>query len=129
MKYQYEFIGETVEIEVTEEWVTVLEDLDRQEYNVNHKETRRHCSLEAYNQDNALLPSDVDVLGDVLGIEDRDRLMAAISQLSPDQRDLVEAVFFKGIRIVDYAASRGVTHSAISHQKSNAIKILRKMLS
>ena len=26
-------------------WVAVLRDLDRKEYNINQKETRRHCSL------------------------------------------------------------------------------------
>ena len=60
MKIKYEFATETVEIEVSEEWANILIDLDRQEYN-NHKETRRHCSLDAYNLDDSLLPSDADI--------------------------------------------------------------------
>ena len=47
MKIKYEFATETVEIEVDETWGTVLVDLDRQEYNNDQSETRRHCSLEA----------------------------------------------------------------------------------
>lgn len=49
MKIKYEFANETVEIEVDEEWGNLLIDLDRQEYNNDHAETRRHCSLNALN--------------------------------------------------------------------------------
>ena len=53
MKIKYQFATETVEIEVTENWGNVIVDLDRQEYNNNHTETRRHCSLEALNLDDS----------------------------------------------------------------------------
>ena len=79
MKIKYEFANETVEIDVTEEWANVIIDLDRQEYNIDHKETRRHCSLDAYNLDDALLPSDVDVERDVIADEDKRRLYKAIA--------------------------------------------------
>ena len=46
MKIQYQFADKTVEIEVSDEWGNILIDLDRQEYNNDHKETRRHASLE-----------------------------------------------------------------------------------
>lgn len=49
MKIKYAFANETVTIEVEDQWATVLVDLDRQEYNIDQKETRRHCSLEAYS--------------------------------------------------------------------------------
>ena len=63
MKVRYEFVtGEFTEIEVDDSLGELLVDFDRQEYNNNHKETRRHCSLDAYNLDDALFPSDVDVL-------------------------------------------------------------------
>ena len=42
MKIKYAFADETVEIEVSEEWGNILIDLDRQEYNNDHAETRRH---------------------------------------------------------------------------------------
>lgn len=44
MKIKYEFATETVEIEVTDAWGATIVDLDRQEYNIDNKETRRHCS-------------------------------------------------------------------------------------
>ena len=42
MKIKYEFANEAVEIEVEEKWATIVLDLDREEYNGNHRETRRH---------------------------------------------------------------------------------------
>lgn len=48
MKIKYEFATETTEIEVNEEWATILIDLDKQEFNNNRRETRRHNSLDGY---------------------------------------------------------------------------------
>ena len=47
MKIKYQFATETVEIEVSDDWGNLVIDLDRQEYNNDHKETRRHLSLDA----------------------------------------------------------------------------------
>ena len=47
MKITYKFVtGEVTEVEVSEEIGAVIIDLDRQEYNNDHKETRRHYSLD-----------------------------------------------------------------------------------
>ena len=40
--YTYEFATGNKEIEISEEWMKVLEDLDRVEYNNDQTETRRH---------------------------------------------------------------------------------------
>ena len=46
MKIKYEFVnGETSEIEVDDSLGELLVDFDRQQYNNDHKETRRHVSL------------------------------------------------------------------------------------
>lgn len=39
MKIQYKFATETVTIEVDDRWGELLVDLNRQEYNNDHKET------------------------------------------------------------------------------------------
>ena len=44
-KYVYEFVNEAVEIEISEEWETILREEDRMEYNTDHRETRRHEGL------------------------------------------------------------------------------------
>ena len=47
LKVRYEFVnGEISEIEVDDNLGELLVDFDRQEYNNDHKETRRHTSLD-----------------------------------------------------------------------------------
>ena len=129
MKIKYAFADETVEIEVSEEWGNILIDLDRQEYNINHKETRRHCSLDAFNLDDTLFPSDDDVETEVATKDEYRRLYAAIAQLSPRQQYLIQQVFIEGRKYTDIAREEGVDRTAISHATDRAIKNLKKILS
>ena len=126
MKIKYEFANETIEIEVEEEWADIVIDLDRQEYNINHKETRRHCSLEAYNLDDALLPSDEDVERDVIADEDKKRLYKAIAALTPDQQELVHRVYFNNERLADIAREQGVSRAALTNRMNRIIASLKK---
>ncbi len=129
MKIKYEFVTGAVEVEVTEDWGTILVDLDRQEYNINHKETRRHCSLDAYNQDDALLPSDEDVVRDILAAEDNQRLFEAIAHLDAEQQELVRAIFFRKMSVSEYAKRHGITQPAASQRKKAVLKKLKEFLS
>ena len=126
MKIKYEFANETIEIEVEEEWADIVIDLDRQEYNINHKETRRHCSLEAYNLDDALLPSDEDVERDVIADEDKKRLYKAIAALTPDQQELVHRVYFNNERLADIAREQGVSRAALTNRMNRIVASLKK---
>ena len=129
MKIKYEFVTGAVEVEVTEDWGTILVDLDRQEYNINHKETRRHCSLDAYNQDDALLPSDEDVVRDILAAEDNQRLFEAIAHLDAEQQELVRAIFFRKMSVSEYAKRHVITQPAASQRKKADLKKLKEFLS
>lgn len=129
MKIEYKFVTGTVEVEVPDDWGALLVDLDRQEYNNDHRETRRHCSLEAYNLDDALLPSDEDVVRDILKAEDDGRLHEALSRLDADQRELIDALYFEGIKAADFAKQKGVSPSAITQRKATALKKLKRFLS
>ena len=127
MKIKYAFATETVEIEVPDEWGDILIDLDRQEYNIDHKETRRHCSLEAYNLDDALFPSDVDVLRDLINGEETRSLHNAIAKLEPRQQKLIRQVYFEGRSYTSIALEEGVDRTAVSKATQRAIKKLKKL--
>ena len=128
--YRYHFSnGETVFIEIPDDWGEILIDLDRQEYNNNHKETRRHYSLEgkAYEgMDYAVEDPGLEAL--FAGPTDEERLRAAIQKLAPDQQAMIRAVYFDGVSVNDYAARMGVTQSAISHRLQTVKKKLKKLL-
>ena len=128
--YRYHFSnGETISIDVPDDWGEILIDLDRQEYNNEHKETRRHYSLEGNvyeGKDYAVEDPGLEAL--FAGPTDEERLRAAIQKLDPDQQAMIRAVYFEGVSVNDYAARMGVTQSAISHRLQTVKKKLKKLL-
>lgn len=129
MKIKYTFAnGDVTEIEVSEEIGAVVLDLDRQEYNTNHRETRRHCSLEALDLDGNLLPSKDNVEMDFIRKEDGAKLRDAISRLNPRQQKLIKAIYFEGQKVTDLALEEGVHWTAITHAVERALKKLEKFL-
>lgn len=128
--YRYHFSnGETISIDVSNDWGEILIDLDRQEYNNDHKETRRHYSLEGKvyeGMDYAVEDSGLEAL--FAGPTDEECLRTAIQQLTPDQQEMVQAIYFENVSVNDYAARMGVTQSAISHRLQTVKKKLKKLL-
>ena len=128
--YHYHFSnGETISIDVPDDWGEILIDLDRQEYNNDHKETRRHFSLEGKvyeGMDYAVEDPGLEAL--FAGPTDEERLRAAIQKLDPDQQAMIRAIYFEGVSVNDYAARMGVTQSAISHRLQTVKKKLKKLL-
>ena len=120
--------GEITQVEVDDTIGNIIVDLDRLEYNNNQTETRRHCSLEAYNVDDTLLPSDEDVLGDVVAAEDRKELYRAITRLSERQKYLIEEVYFKGRSYADIAREEGLNRATVQRATVAAVKKLEKNL-
>ena len=129
MKIKYTFATETVEIEVTDEWAAVLIDMDRQEHNNNQTETRRHCSLDALNLDDAYLPSDVDLERDVLANVEKTALLDAIQKLQPQQQELIRRVYFGEEKLSDIAREEGVSKMAITNRMRKIMASLKKILS
>ena len=129
MKITYHFTDRTVEIDVPQEWADFICELDRQEYNIEHKETRRHCSLEAYNLDENLIPSGSNPEEEVFREMEYEALDAAIAQLIPRQQRLIRQVFFEGRTYTSIAREEGVDESAIRHAVGRALKRLKKLLS
>lgn len=129
MKIQYKFATETISVDVPDDWGEILIDLDREQYNNDHKETRRHYSLEgkAYEgMDYAVEDPGLEAL--FAGPTDEERLRAAIQKLAPDQQAMIRAIYFDSVSVNEYAARMGVTQSAISHRLQTVKKKLKKLL-
>ena len=125
MKYKYDFCNEAVEIDVPEEWVRVLQDLDREEYNNNQKETRRHCSLEVFDPDELPVPSAESVEDSVLSAMDVDRIRSGIRLLPPRERYLIEQVFLAKRSFADIAREESKNESTIRHAVAIASRRLK----
>lgn len=129
MKIRYEFVnGEVSEIEVDDSLGELLVDFDRQQYNNDHRETRRHVSLDGMDYKGELFASAEDTEGELLRREDTARLMEAMEALSPSQRKLVLKVYFNGRSLVSIAAEEGVSHVAIVRRLNRIYEKIRKKL-
>ena len=129
MKIRYEFVnGEVSEIEVDDSLGELLVDFDRQQYNNDHKETRRHVSLDGMDYEGELFASAEDTEGEILRREDTARLLEAMEALSSSQRELVLKVYFNGRSLVSIAAEEGVSHVAIVRRLNRIYEKLRKKL-
>ena len=127
MKITYEFVtGEISGVEVDESLGGMLLDLDRQQYNNDHKETRRHVSLDGMDYEGELFASAQDTEGEAVRREDMARLYSAMEALSPSQRELVEKVYFEERKITDIAREEGVTKQSVHERVERALKKLKK---
>lgn len=117
MKITYQFVTETTEIEVSDEWGSVLLELDRQEYKNNRKETRRHDPLDTSIYENKKYAIYDEGLLKILGRNNvEDMLYEAISNLTTEQKDLVQKIYFEDWSVNKYAEMLGVDASAVSHR-------------
>lgn len=116
------------EITVTEAKGKEIIELNRIEYNDNHRETRRHVSLEAYDPYGALVKDNADPLQEVINKEEMDQLHHSINQLKPEQQKLVMKKFWNDMKQVDIAKDDGVTKMAITKRFQTIYRRLKKNL-
>ena len=129
MKITYEFVtGEISEVEVDESLGGMLLDLDRQQYNNDQKETRRHVSLDGMDYEGELFASAEDTEGEAERREDMARLYSAMEILSPSLRELVKKVYFEERTFASIAREEGVGESAIRDRMKRIHKKLEKNL-
>ncbi len=129
IKYTYQFNNENITIEVDEADYEILITLDKEEYNANRKHSRRYpISLENADYEGDWFADGTDILGELIDKQEKEHIRFALDKLKPAQRDLIRAIYFKGVSVNDYAAQEGVDHSAISHRLKKAYKNLKKLL-
>ena len=129
MKYTYKTATENITIDVSEEWATILRDCDRLEYNNDHAETRRHYHLEACEYEGLDFSASNDAVERLLDADAaRSVVEPALETLTPSQRRLIEALFYKGMTAKEYADSRRISKAAVSKEKAIALKKIEKNL-
>ena len=131
MKITYNFVdGEVIEIEVDDEMATIILEFDRLEYNNNQTETRRHVSIEMFDDkspelSDAKKPEYIMIGSLTLDVHD-ERLNYALNTLTAAQRDLIEHIYFKGMKAREYAALIGRKENTISVTHDRALKRIEK---
>ena len=129
-KYEYSFSNESVIIEVSDEWAGVLAELDREEYNNDHAETRRHVSLDD-GEDGEWLSTEkgktlLKVAGKIFSPDDK-RFRKGRKALSKKQAELYESVYDRGDSVGEYATDNKIDQSTASKRNSAVIKKFKKI--
>ena len=128
MEVTYSFVnGENVIVSVGEELGKTIMQLDRDLYNNNHKETRRHQSLnEMLDKADTFVDKNVNIENDFLRRSDVDKLYNAISKLKPSEQDLIHKLYLSKnpMTQAEYAKTLGITENAVQLRLS---KIKRKL--
>jgi len=125
MKIKYQFATETVEIEVDDDWGNLVIDLDRQEYNNAHKETRRHVSLDAALYEGEVFAAED---ADLERCADRIDLQQAISTLTAHQQRIITGYYYEGLTYVELGRELGISEASVRKAADRAIKQLRKII-
>ena len=127
MKVKYEFVNEAVEIDVDEKWAEVLMELDREEYNNDKKESRRHLMLDPSQDATAWTIDEEDPEEAIIEMLDsRKDLEFIMSILNEKQKKLIEALFIEGLSQSEYAEKNGIKQASISQQLETIRKKLKK---
>lgn len=127
MKIRYEFAtGEVSEIEVSEELGRAMAEITHKAALRDRAETRRHASLERLLEAGFPFADDMSVEALAEQAIDRAALFRAIEQLEPQQRRLLEQVYFEGYSIASIARAEGVHPATVSHRLERIYRKLKK---
>lgn len=117
MEIKYKFVnGEEISISVYGDFEKIILDLDRNLYNNNHTETRRHISLDAFEEDKTMLrDTGLDLENQVFNRADSKTLYKAISKLKPYEQELIHNLYLRDRSATqkDYAKKLGISHATM----------------
>ncbi len=94
MTMEYEFVtGEKTCFDVDEKFENILRELDNELKNNNRKETERHESLNLFYSNTEIVDMTSDVLDKVLENFYKENIYQVISQLNPDEQELIHKLY------------------------------------
>lgn len=130
MNIKYEFVtGEVVEVEVSDYIGEISIEIERENFNINRKETRRHNSIEVMEEQGSQFKDHkIDIFSEVEKKEISDSLYKALNKLLPQQKELIEEIFINEKTIVKVAEEHGVTEAAIRNRLKKIYKKLKTFL-
>ena len=131
MKIEYRFVtGEKVTAEISDEFKDVVIELDKEEYNCNRKETRKHKSLSLSDKSIENMSISSDICDDVFKNIDKEKLHKAISLLKPDEQELLHNLYLndKPITQNEYANILHINEKSVQEKSRRIRKKLKKFL-
>lgn len=126
---KYTINGKDIDVEVTQEFARAFEQLKEEEKNNERRETRRHLSLEALTEEGFQVEDPkADIEDQLYKKLENNALFSAIKSLDPNQKWLIEQVFFLNRTQQDIAEELGVNRQIIHNKVSRILKKLKIFL-
>ena len=117
-------------LKIQEEWLNqewFIEQFAGRDYigNGNRVQRRHNISLDAYNLDDALIPSKVNIENDYIRKDEIDR---AMKPLSRKEKDFINMKYIEGYKAKEIADIKRISKAAVSQQDSRTLKKMRNAL-
>ena len=125
MKYRYAFTTGAEEVEISEEWAAVLEEMDHEQQLSDRRESRRHQSLDDLLYEGLDFAAEGNAESPLLEKEDGRELAAALSGLTEIQRRRL-LMHCEGMTLREIAKLENVNFQKIGKSVDQAKKILKK---
>jgi DNA-directed RNA polymerase specialized sigma24 family protein len=127
MIIKYSFVtGEVVEIQVESHIAEAAMEIERATHNNNRRETSRHNSSDKIIERGFQFEDkSVDIAAIFEEQQRNEILQNELKKLLPNQRSLVQKIFFQGLSITQIAQAESVCESAIRNRLNKIYKKLR----
>lgn len=112
MKIKYQFTSETMEIKFSDDCGDIFFEHEHQEYNINHKETRHHFSLEAHSGTSTSLTS-VEIENVLHSEKNREQRFSGRIKIFSQTHPVIAWVFNKVFLVILIDIIANMTCSAI----------------
>ena len=128
-KIRYKSVTGAFEIEVSERWANLIEEIEKEQALINRKETRRHEELDLTLDESPWLDSGEEDPGDAIARTETGReIGVALSHLTEKQIEVFLAVHYYGYGITEYAEIKGISQPTATEHLQAAEKNLKKFL-
>ena len=104
------------------------DEINKPTFNNNQTETRRHTHIENVDPEDRHFDDGTDILSDYIKREGFEELYAALEQLEPQQRELVNKVFWEEMKQTEIAKAEGVKKASIESRLYTIYKKIAKYL-
>ena len=132
MEVTYNFAnGENVIVSVDEKLGGAIMQLDKDLYNNNQKETRRHQSLnEMFDKSYTFVDKNVNIEDDFLRQKDVDKLHKAILKLKPSEQELIHKLYLSEhpMTQAEYAKYLKIQEKSVQEKSRRIRKKLERLL-
>lgn len=127
---KYKFVDGTIKtIEVEDSFYEEYQKLETETKSLERKETRRHISINVFEEKGIEFEdASFDLENSLIEEESKNQVLAAIKKLNSRQQNLIFDVFYKGKTLSEIAKTNGVSKSAITQQMQLILRKLKEIL-